>query len=147
MTEDDKADMFGNVDIKKYVDLVNTALRETNAEFNIEDEIRDDQIGEYEDSVLLRLKKISRELYDELIYCKDTGMERDEKDVDVNIRLMLPLGILSASWTTAMLKYKSNIGFGDSAWMERMAGEMASFYSEIIGQSLAYGKQNLGRES
>ncbi len=128
MTEDTEAVIFGNVDIKKYVDRVNTALQETNAEFKIEDEIRDDQIEEYEDSVLLRLKEISRELYDELIYGKDAGMERDEEDVDVNIRLMLPLGMLSAAWTTAMLKYKSNMGFGDTISMEKMAGEMASFY-------------------
>ena len=147
MTEDDTVKIFENVDIKKYVDLVNTALRETNAEFSIVDEIRDDHIGEYEDSVLLRLKKISRELYDELIYGKDAVMERDEEDVDVNIRLMLPLGMLSAAWATAMLKYKSNAGFGDTITMKRMAGEMASFYSEIIGQSLAYGEQNLGRRS
>ena len=117
----------------------------TNAEFKIVDEIRDDQIEEYEDSVLLLLKEISRELYDELIYGNDAGRERDEEDVDVNIRLMLPLGILSAAWTTAMLKYKSNRGYGDTIAMERMAGEMASFYLEIIGQSLAYGEQNLGR--
>ena len=97
MTEDAESVIFRDVDIKKYVDRVNTALQETNAEFKIVDEIRDDQIEEYEDSVLLRHKEISRELYDELIYGKGAGREPEEDDVDVNIRLMLPLGMLSAT--------------------------------------------------